>query len=55
MKNGVIYLKIKLQLEYDIDDAEVAQLVQELEYEMNDKRIQNTEIVDYTTDANESI
>ena len=57
MKTGVVYIKIRLQLEYDLDESEVQDLVENVDYEVKDgkKRIQNTEIVAFSTDANETI
>jgi hypothetical protein len=48
MQTGVVYIKIRLELEQDIDEDEVQELVQNLDYIIKDPekdRIQNTEIV----------
>ena len=51
MKTGVIYLKIRLQLEQDISEKEAQELVEDLGYEITDekKRVANTEIVSFET------
>jgi hypothetical protein len=45
---GVVYLKVKLELNHDISEEEVDELVENLDYEIGDEKglIQNTEIVD---------
>jgi len=50
-KTGVIYLKVRLELEHDVCEHEAEELVNELDYEFNDagKRIQNQEIVGFGT------
>ena len=50
-KTGVVYLKIRLQLNMDIDESEVAELVENLDYEIGDdkKLVENTEIVEAST------
>jgi len=47
MKTGVVYLKIRMELNQDIDEEEAVDLVNELYYEIKDDkdRIQNTMIV----------
>lgn len=50
-KTGVVYIKVRFELEYDIDEDEVENMVKWLDYKFNDdkKRIQNAEIVDFST------
>lgn len=55
-KTGVVYLKVKLELEMDIDEEDVQELVHNLDYEVSGglvdgvNLVQNTEIVDCGTD-----
>ena len=49
MKTGVVYVKVRLQLEQDISEKEASELVSEMDYEFNDPRIQNAEIVESGT------
>jgi len=53
MKTGVVFLKIRLELESDMNVGKVQDFVNELDYEIKDekKRIQNAEIVDFSISA----
>jgi hypothetical protein len=54
MKTGVVYLKIRLELNMDIDEDEVGEFVSELDYSIKDNKnlIANTEIVESSTTSN---
>lgn len=47
MSTGIIYLKIKIRLNSDLDEDEVQDFVNELDYEINDPNVCDTEIVDF--------
>lgn len=51
MKAGVIYLKIKLELNQDIKEDDIRDFVDNLDYEIKDDKnlIANAEIADYDT------
>lgn len=51
MKTGIIYLKIKIKLNYDMTEEEAQEMVEDLDYDFNDtkNRIATTEIVDLET------
>lgn len=55
MKTGVVYLKIRLELEQDLTEKQVQDLVEDLDYTVTDKKrlIQNTELVRYAISADE--
>jgi divalent metal cation (Fe/Co/Zn/Cd) transporter len=48
MKTGVVFIKVKLELNQDMNVMKVPDFVNELDYEIKDEkgRIQNTEIID---------
>ena len=48
-KTGVVYLKVKCYLELDLDENDVQDMVENLDYEIQHKDIQSTEIVEHST------
>lgn len=55
MKTGVVYLKIRLELNQDLTEKQVQNLIENLDYTVTDekKRIQNTELVRYEISADD--
>jgi len=52
---GVVYLKVRLELEMDIDESDIDELVENIDYELSGglvdgcNLIQNTEIIEHGT------
>ena len=47
MKTGVVFIKVKLELNQDMNVMKVPDFVNELDYEINDPNVQDAEIVDF--------
>lgn len=50
MKTGVVYLKVRLELNMDIDEDDIPNLINDLDYDIKDGKglVANKEIVDYS-------